>query len=47
MGYRLNDKTLEASLQSSMGLHELEEVDPSLADGHRIFYEREVPFELR
>ena len=30
-----------------MGLHELEEVDPSLADGHRIFYEREVPFELR
>lgn len=44
---RLNDKALEASLQSSMGLHELEEVDPSLADGHRIFYEREVPFELR
>ena len=34
-------------MQSSMGLHELEEVDPSLADGHRIFYEREVPFELR
>ena len=47
MCYRLNDKTLEASLQSSMGLHELEEVDPSLGDGHRIFYEREVPFELR
>ena len=44
---RLNDKALEASLQSSMGLHELEEVDLSLADGHRIFYEREVPFELR
>lgn len=25
----------------------LEALDPSLAEGHRIFYEREVPFEIR
>jgi hypothetical protein len=26
---------------------QIEELDPSLADGHRIIYERQVPFELR
>ena len=26
---------------------QIEELDPSLADGHRIIYDREVPFELR
>jgi len=26
---------------------QIDELDPSLADGHRIIYERQVPFELR
>jgi hypothetical protein len=38
---------LEATLGSAMDFSSLEEMDPSLAEGHRIFYEREVPFELR
>lgn len=25
----------------------IEEMDPSLSDGHRLVYDREVPFELR
>ena len=25
----------------------IEELDPSLSDGHRLIYDREVPFELR
>eukprot|EP00350_Pseudokeronopsis_sp_OXSARD2_P002662 CAMPEP_0170544068 /NCGR_PEP_ID=MMETSP0211-20121228/2965_1 /TAXON_ID=311385 /ORGANISM="Pseudokeronopsis sp., Strain OXSARD2" /LENGTH=42 /DNA_ID= /DNA_START= /DNA_END= /DNA_ORIENTATION= len=25
----------------------IDEMDPSLAEGHRIIYDREVPFELR
>ena len=43
----MNDKALAATLQSGMDASHLEELDPSLAEGHRIFYEREVPFELR
>lgn len=44
---RANDKALAATLQSGMDISQLEDLDPSLAEGHRIFYEREVPFELR
>jgi hypothetical protein len=25
----------------------IDEMDPSLAEGHRLYYDREVPFELR
>lgn len=38
---------LVASLQTTMDPATLAESDPSLASGHRVFYEREVPFELR
>lgn len=43
----------ERSVQSNMSSLEtddsagLEEMDPALADGHRVVYDREVPFELR
>jgi len=43
-------KTAEAvaeSLEKSLDLASFEEMDPSLAEGHHTFYEREVPFELR
>jgi|UniRef100_A0A7S4GG13 hypothetical protein len=30
-----------------MDFKSIEEMDPSLADGHRVMYDREVPFELR
>jgi hypothetical protein len=37
----------EPSLLQSFDFAAIEEMDPSLADGHRILYDREVPFELR
>ena len=37
----------EASLLNSFDFSAIEEMDPSLADGHRVLYDREVPFELR
>jgi hypothetical protein len=37
----------ETSLLNSIDFSAIEEMDPSLADGHRILYDREVPFELR
>lgn len=37
----------EASLLNSLDFSAIEEMDPSLADGHHILYDREVPFELR
>jgi hypothetical protein len=37
----------EASLLNSFDFSAIEEMDPSLADGHRVIYDREVPFELR
>uniref|UniRef100_A0A7S0XE79 Spindle assembly abnormal protein 6 N-terminal domain-containing protein n=1 Tax=Mantoniella antarctica TaxID=81844 RepID=A0A7S0XE79_9CHLO len=43
----VSDKALVATLQSGMDFSQLEELDPSLSEGHRLFYEREVPFELR
>lgn len=36
-----------ASVLNSFDFAGIEELDPSLADGHRIIYEREVPFEMR
>lgn len=37
----------DASLLNSFDFSAIEEMDPSLADGHRVIYDREVPFELR
>lgn len=35
------------SLLNSVDFSAIEEMDPSLGEGHHIFYDREVPFELR
>lgn len=37
----------DGSLLNSFDFSAIEEMDPSLADGHRVLYDREVPFELR
>lgn len=37
----------EPNLLNSFDFSAIEEMDPSLADGHRVVYDREVPFELR
>mmetsp|Transcript_20676 Transcript_20676/g.24852 ORF Transcript_20676/g.24852 Transcript_20676/m.24852 type:complete len:236 (-) Transcript_20676:523-1230(-) len=46
-GRSLDDGQLAAELEKTMDLSSFDEQDPSLAEGHHIFYEREVPFELR
>jgi hypothetical protein len=35
------------SIMSGFDMAAIEEMDPSLSEGHRIIYDREVPFELR
>mmetsp|Transcript_22701 Transcript_22701/g.20180 ORF Transcript_22701/g.20180 Transcript_22701/m.20180 type:complete len:230 (+) Transcript_22701:17-706(+) len=35
------------SILNAFDFHAIDEMDPSLADGHRVIYDREVPFELR
>jgi len=37
----------EDSVLNSFDFSAIEEMDPSLAEGHHVIYEREVPFELR
>lgn len=37
----------DPSLISTFDMGAVDEMDPSLAEGHRIIYDREVPFELR
>lgn len=37
----------EPNLLNSFDFSAIEEMDPSLSDGHRVIYDREVPFELR
>ncbi|KAG2430775.1 hypothetical protein HYH02_013614 [Chlamydomonas schloesseri] len=37
----------DQALQAAFDYPALEELDPSLVDGFQLFYEREVPFELR
>ena len=44
---RSPNKDLASPPQSPMDAAGLEDPDPSLAHGHRVFFEREVPFELR
>jgi len=43
----MQDDRGDASLLNSFDFSAIEEMDPSLADGHRLLYDREVPFELR
>ena len=35
------------SLLNAFDFRAIDEMDPSLADGHKLIYDREVPFELR
>ena len=35
------------SILNAIDFRSIDEMDPSLADGHKLIYEREVPFELR
>eukprot|EP00742_Colponemidia_sp_Colp-10_P001089 GILJ01001179.1.p1 GENE.GILJ01001179.1~~GILJ01001179.1.p1 ORF type:complete len:237 (+),score=40.93 GILJ01001179.1:89-799(+) len=42
------DKSVDGlSILGTFDFTAIEELDPSLADGHRVVYDREVPFELR
>mmetsp|Transcript_86418 Transcript_86418/g.244992 ORF Transcript_86418/g.244992 Transcript_86418/m.244992 type:complete len:258 (-) Transcript_86418:95-868(-) len=48
-GSSLEERSVQSNM-SSLGTDDstgLEEMDPALADGHRVVYDREVPFELR
>jgi hypothetical protein len=40
-------KKEENTILGSFDFSAIEELDPSLAEGHRLVYDREVPFELR
>lgn len=44
---KMNTNESNASLLNAFDFRAIDEMDPSLADGHRLIYEREVPFELR
>ena len=35
------------TILGNFDLSQIEELDPSLSEGHRLAYDREVPFELR
>lgn len=43
----MDDRSLHASFLDVLDFAGIEEMDPSLAEGHRVVYDREVPFELR
>merc|ERR1719203_2353690 len=46
----LNERSVagsNASFMDQFDFAQMEEMDPSLAEGHRVVYDREVPFELR
>jgi hypothetical protein len=45
--FEFTHKMEDPSLMSTFDLGAVDEMDPSLAEGHRIIYDREVPFELR
>ncbi len=42
-----DDMKKDETLLSNLDFSHIEELDPSLVDGHRIAYDREAPFELR
>ena len=37
----------ESNILNTFDFSGIEELDPSLSEGHRLIYDREVPFELR
>ena len=43
----LNQTTDSNDILASFDFREIEEKDPSLSEGHKLLYDREVPFELR
>jgi len=43
----MNTTESNASILNAFDFRAIDEMDPSLAEGHRLTYEREVPFELR
>ena len=43
----LNQSADSNDILSSFDFREIEEKDPSLSEGHKLLYDREVPFELR
>eukprot|EP01027_Heterolobosea_sp_BB2_P002876 GEZU01004317.1.p1 GENE.GEZU01004317.1~~GEZU01004317.1.p1 ORF type:complete len:107 (-),score=4.39 GEZU01004317.1:27-347(-) len=42
-----NNHSGSSSLLSTLDFRSLEEMDPSIADGHRLVFDKEVPLELR
>ncbi|CAI2380134.1 unnamed protein product [Moneuplotes crassus] len=43
----MNSTESNASILNAFDFRAIDEMDPSLAEGHKLIYEREVPFELR
>ena len=43
----MNTTESHVSLLNAFDFRAIDEMDPSLAEGHKLYYEREVPFELR
>lgn len=43
----MKDEETKEGLLSNFNFSEIEEKDPSLAEGYRLLYDREIPFELR
>lgn len=41
------EETKDETLLNNINFSEIEEKDPSLSEGHRLLYDREIPFELR
>lgn len=41
------DDKKDENILNNLDYTQIEENDPSLADGHRLVFDREVPFELR
>jgi len=50
MKYTQKDEEMKKDNENILGnfdFSQIEELDPSLSEGHRLVYDREVPFELR
>ena len=43
----MHDSKENQSMLGPMDFGVIDEMDPSLAEGHRVLYDMEVPFELR
>jgi hypothetical protein len=43
----MNKQDEPNSLLGNLDFNPIEELDPSLSEGHKLSYDREVPFELR